>query len=121
MRIFGFPVGQDKAAAFPESGVGVRAGRGIATNGIGRRRLLGRGRGRRDKLAAMQELLEAAQEIARLSRSLVTTSMEGAKKSNEQRTRILDVGQMEERIRLAAGQSGANSRETAARTGAVAH
>jgi methyl-accepting chemotaxis protein len=118
MRIFGFPVGQDKAAAFPESGVGVRAGRGIATNGIGRRRLLGRGR--RDKLAAMQELLEAAQEIARLSRSLVTTSMEGAKKSNEQRTRILDVGLMEERIRLAAEQSGVNSRETASRTGAVA-
>ena len=68
----------------------------------------------------MQEMLEAAQEIARLSRSLVTTSMEGAKKSNEQRARILDVGQMEERIRLAAEQSGANSRETAARTGAVA-
>jgi hypothetical protein len=69
----------------------------------------------------MQGMLEAAQEIARLSRSLVATSMEGAKKSNEQRTRILDVGQMEERIRLAAEQSGANSRETAARTGAVAH
>jgi methyl-accepting chemotaxis protein len=68
----------------------------------------------------MREMLEAAQEIARLSRSLVTTSMAGANKSNEQRARILDVGQMEERIRLAAEQSGANSRETAARTGAVA-
>src|ERR1700722_1900041 len=104
MRIFGISVGLDEAAVRPESGVGVRAGRGFATHAKGRRRFSVRGRGRQDKIAAMQELLEAAQEIARLSRSLVTTSMEGAKKSNEQRTRILDVGLMEERIRLAAGQ-----------------
>jgi len=66
-------------------------------------------------------MLAAAQEIATLSRSLVTTSMDGAKKSTDQRARILDVVSMEERIRIAAEQNGANSRETAARTESVAH
>jgi hypothetical protein len=121
MRIFGIPIGEDKAAVRPESGLRLGAGRGGAINATGRRSHASRGRGRRDKHAAMQGMLEATQEIARLSRSLVASSMEGAKKSNEQRARILEVGQMEERIRLAAEQSGANSRETAARTGAVAH
>jgi hypothetical protein len=117
MRIFGFVMGQDGTAASRSTPSAVR---GAAATVGGRRQVSGRASGRRDKHAAMQELLEAAQEIAELSRTLVTTSMEGAKKSNEQRARLVDVVQMEDRIRLAAEQSGVNSRETAARTGAVA-
>jgi methyl-accepting chemotaxis protein len=117
MRLFGISMGQKQTEPRPAFRSGNKSIKGNVT---GQPHLLGRRWGRRDKHAAMNEMLQAAQELAVLSRALVATSMEGAKKSTEQRARILDVGVMEERIRQAAEQSGVNSRDTAARTGAVA-
>ena len=69
---------------------------------------------RRDE--SLAEIARSASEISALGRELLRSSMEGARQSTDQRTRILDVMAMEERVRSFAEKSGVDSRETASRT-----
>lgn len=73
--------------------------------------------GRADSLA---EIAESAVEMAMLSQQLLRNSMSAARSSTRQRTRVLDVIAMQQRIRMFAEKSGVNSREAAARTEVVA-
>jgi hypothetical protein len=69
---------------------------------------------------ALARIAEFVSEIAELSHELLRSSSDGAQKSTIQRTRILDVVAMEERIRCFAEKSGVNCREAASRTELVA-
>ena len=69
---------------------------------------------------ALAQIAASAAEMVSLSQKLLRSSMEGAQKSTDQRTRVLEVIAMEKRIHRLAETSGNNSRETASRTELVA-
>lgn len=73
-----------------------------------------------DKFRALALMTDCATEMVGLSHDLLRSSMEGALRSTDQRTRVLEVIAMEERIRNFAETSRRNSQETANRTEAVA-
>jgi hypothetical protein len=69
---------------------------------------------------ALAQIAESAAEMSTLSHELLRNSMSAAQTSTTQRSRVLDVIAMQQRIRAFAEKSGINSREAAARTEVVA-
>ncbi len=75
---------------------------------------------RRDRHEVMAKMAEAAREMSGLSQRLLRLSMESARRSTDQRIRILDVVAMQDKIRASAESSRADSRITASRAESVA-
>jgi len=70
--------------------------------------------------SALAQIAASAAEMSALSHELLRNSMSAAQSSTTQRSRVLDVIAMQQRIRAFAEKSGINSREAAARTEVVA-
>jgi len=75
---------------------------------------------RRRRLAGNSAILQDLQEIAALSRTLVQSSMDAARKAGEQRQQVLAVVQIEERMSAAARLNLENSEAAARMTETVA-